>query len=78
MATQSQVENLVGLLDGYAEKGGHHLNVNVLNRDTLLDAQAHPENYQNLAVRISGWSARFVTLDKHWQDMVIARTMQNV
>ena len=42
-ATQAQVDNLVGLLDGYAQKGGHHLNVNVLNRETLLDAQAHPE-----------------------------------
>ena len=41
----AQVDNLVSLLDGYATKGGHHLNVNVLNRDTLLDAQAHPENY---------------------------------
>ena len=42
--TEAQVDNLIGLLDGYAEKGGHHLNVNVLNRETLLDAQAHPEN----------------------------------
>ena len=40
--TEAQVDNLIGLLDGYAEKGGHHLNVNVLNRETLLDAQAHP------------------------------------
>ena len=44
----AQVDNLVNLLDGYATKGGHHLNVNVLNRDTLLDAQAHPENYPQL------------------------------
>ena len=43
--TNAQVDNLVALLDGYATKGGHHLNVNVLNRDTLLDAQKHPEKY---------------------------------
>ena len=43
MANEKQIENLVGLLDGYAEKGGHHLNVNVLNRETLLDAQARSE-----------------------------------
>ena len=43
-ASAAQVDNLVNLLDGYATKGGHHLNVNVLNRDTLLDAQAHPEH----------------------------------
>ncbi len=49
MATQ-QEENLINLLDGYVEKGGHHLNVNVFNRDTLLDAQAHCGKYQQLTV----------------------------
>ena len=60
MANEKQIENLVGLLDGYAEKGGHHLNVNVLNRETLLDAQAHPEKYPKLT--------------KEQQDDVITRT----
>ena len=74
MATQSQVENLVGLLDGYAEKGGHHLNVNVLNRDMLLDAQAHPEKDPQLTIRVSGYAVNFTKLTKEQQDDVISRT----
>lgn len=74
MATQSQVENLVGLLVGYAEKGGHHLNVNVLNRDMLLDAQAHPEKYPQLTIRVSGYAVNFTKLTKEQQDDVISRT----
>lgn len=76
MVTQ-QITNLINILDGYVEKGGHHLNVNVFNRDTLLDAQANPDKYPQLTVRVSGYAVNFNKLTKEQQNDVISRTFHN-
>ncbi|MHB9022923.1 MAG: pyruvate formate lyase family protein [Armatimonadota bacterium] len=67
---------LVALMRAFVDLGGFFMHIDVVSSEALRDAQQHPERYPNLAVRVSGWSARFVTLDEQWQEMIINRSQQ--
>jgi formate C-acetyltransferase len=73
---EAGLQALVGLMRAFVRLGGIFMQTDVVDSALLRDAQAHPEKYPNLSVRVSGWSARFATLNKDWQNMIIARTEQ--
>ncbi len=71
---ENGVEAISSLIKGFVTLGGHFMQLDIADTELLKKAQEHPEDYQNLSVRVSGWNARFVTLNKEWQDMIIAQT----
>ena len=73
----TRITNLVNMLDGYFEKTGHHINVNVFDRSLLLDAMDHPEKYPQLTIRVSGYAVNFIKLTREQQLDVIHRTIQD-
>ncbi len=73
-SADERIANLANCLDGFASAGGFHVNVNIFNRETLIDAMEHPELYPQLTVRVSGYAVNFVKLTREQQQDVISRT----
>lgn len=71
---ENGIEAISSLIKGFVTLGGHFMQLDIADTELLKQAQEHPEEYQNLSVRVSGWNARFVTLNREWQDMIIAQT----
>ena len=76
LAGREGLEKFVALIRGYFDQKGMHMQFNVVDRETLLDAQKHPEKYKHLVVRVAGYSALFTTLSRSLQDDIIRRTEQ--
>ena len=76
LAGENGIEALIGLMRGFLALDGFFLQLDAVDVQTLLDAQLHPEDYKTLSVRVSGWNARFVTLNREWQNMIIERNAQ--
>ena len=78
LKSREGLDKLLGFFRSYFQSGGQHIQLNVVDRETLLDAKKHPELYKELLVRVAGYSARFVDLEPDVQDEIISRTEQSI